>query len=237
MLRWLGESALRAGLSQEELARRLNAIDGGRLTGANVAQHFAAKKPSVQIVRKYAKALGYNDEFIDLLLASSLSAAQVEKWLADIELHFEAHQSWFQHGACTRILESLKKNEVVMHAALRSHALAELASWHQFPRPGWMALPSELYWFGISALPCVDIRSELLPRAHGVDFLHDIYLSAMPFYGSESAVAPFLDAVASILRIQGFDTKPMFERLEVHKAELRAFEKFRDQSLLDRTKS
>jgi hypothetical protein len=229
LLRWLGDQALGLGLSQEELARRLNGVDGGKLNGANVAQHFAAKKPSAKIIWKYARALGYSDEYADLYVASSLTHEQVDKWVNDLRDQFETHQSWFNPDAFVRVMTKLRSSQAVMHAALRYHALGSLAGSYAFPRPGWMRLPAEFYWFGQTALPVVDIRDELLPREQGDGFLYDIYLNAMAFYGNERAANDFVDAVAAILKIQGYDVVTMRERVDVHKAEFKAFEKIRDR--------
>jgi len=211
-MKYLGEVALSQGLSQEGLAKALGERFSVRINGANVSAHFASENPRHETIERYAHVLGFTTEQLHVIERGALSPDRLRHWEREVLSEFALEKTDFRAGVIKAVKDALRRDSVARTRALTAAAW----SWNSMRSvPGWATVPHTLQTFAAALFPCLDLREFVRKKSPGEGILFSIYADARSLYGEErkDKVLAFVDACAAILRLDGFDTRPMYDDL------------------------
>ena len=210
VMKRLGEIALRYGFSQESLAKALSDRYSVTINGANVSAHFASKNPQRQTIERYAQVLGLAQEHLHVIEHGKLSAAALQQWEREVFHAFAVSEHRWKAGTIKAVRKTFESNPEARERALTAASW----SWGSFRRiPEFWHVPQELQAFAAALYPTLDLRGYVRQRSPGDGLLFSIYANLLQLYGDErkDKVLAFVDACAAILKVDGFDTRPMYE--------------------------
>lgn len=206
----LGEIALDRRLSQEGLARglreRFNLSEN--TNGANVYAHFTSPNPRRETIERYAQLLGINDEQLYVIEHGAVPPDRELVWEHELFRMLEVYKLEFEPGTRSAIADALR------NPATRRRAFAAMAG----PRTGWpltkwSSIPAYFEPVAEALLPELDMRAFIRKQSASTNALLTIYVVAGDLYQSPEKAHAFVDVCAAILRLDGFDTQPMYDVL------------------------
>jgi hypothetical protein len=206
-MKQLGEIALTRGFSQEGLADALRQRFKLRINGANVYAHFTAIRPQRETINRYVTILGVTPEQMQVVERGVLDADRVQRWEHEVFRLLSISKADFEPGVVTAV------RKVLRDPATRTKVLTDTAMTWLRDTPGWSMIPSPLSAFAAALFPWLDLRDFIRKRVKGEATLFMIYTEALSLYDDATKARAFVDACAAILRIDGFDTRAMYERL------------------------
>ncbi len=210
VMRYLGENALAQGFSQESLAKRYREHTrvSSKFNGANVRSHFMAKKPQRETVKRYAEILGLSEERLHIVEHGKLDAIRLRQWEQKLFRTLSVFQVDFKDGVAEAVRDAL------LEPVLRNTVLTKVAMAWGAEKAGWSDVPVPLQVFADAIFPNVDLHRFVQRRTKGEATLFMIYAESMQnLYGNDAKARAFVDACAAILRLDGFDTRPMYDFL------------------------
>lgn len=206
-MKLLGERALALGFSQESLAKEMRERFPLRksFNGANVRGHFEAEKPQRETIRRYGEILGLNPDQMQIILDGGLNAQRLRHWEGEVYRYLGVSRSDFKPGLVAAI------KAVFKDPAKRKKILTETALSRQDFQREFRSVPPTLHAFAAAIVPFLDLRTYL--RGRGAGSLFMIYSEALELYQDPDKARAFVDACAAILRLDGIDTREMYDYL------------------------
>jgi hypothetical protein len=182
-----------------------------KLNGANVFAHFTAK-PQAQTIRRYAAVLEMTDDEVQVVERGVLDDDRLRHWEHKVFRLLRGYiPDEFKPGAVQAVKDALGdaavRTQVLTATALSPHEVRYEFSY------GLRRLPLELQPFAAAISPYLDLRDFLRERQDGEEALWTIYSEAARIYGNHEKALAFVDACAAILKLDGFDTRPMYDRM------------------------
>jgi len=178
-----------------------------KLNGANVFGHFTAK-PQAQTIDRYAAVLEMTDDEMQVVERGVLGDERLRYWESEV---FRLLRSYRLDNLKAGVLQAVKA--VLEDPPVRARVLSATAISRHEVNYEMRQLPLELHPFATAVLPFLDLRYFLRDRKNGEDALWTIYAEALQLYGNDEQARAFVDACAAILRLDGFETGPMYDRL------------------------
>jgi hypothetical protein len=206
-MRRLAEIALAQGFSQESLAKRLRDDFGLKAIGKNVYDHFVAPHPHRKTIERYAKILNVSDETLRIIEGGTLTKQRLQSMEREVFRCLAIFRSDFQPSVVKAIKKALRE------PGTRARVLGETAmTWNAPVGAEWSTIPAGLGAFARALAPALDLRRFIRKYSKGESALFMIYSEALALYEDSGKALAFVDACAAILRLDGFDTQPMYDR-------------------------
>jgi hypothetical protein len=209
-MRRLGELAIRGGYTQEGLGKALREKFGLQgVNGTNVRAHFSSERPTHKTMARYAQILGLNDEQLYVIEHGEVPPDREPAWERELFRMLEAFKSNFVRGTAEKITDALRD------PATRRRVFAAMAA----PRTGWpltkwVNLPGYFEPVAEALLPELDMREFVRKQTAWTNALLTMHAVAGDLYQNDEKARAFVDACAAIFRLDGIDTRPMYEMLQ-----------------------
>jgi hypothetical protein len=210
-MRRIGEIALAQGFSQERLAKHLGGFFGLQINGANVRAHFQSKHPRRETVEHYARCLGLTDDQLYVIEHGVVPPDREPVWEQKLFTMLRYFAADFEPGVAARVKDAL------LDPATRQRVFAEMAGppsrrlWEQWVSvPQSASVPQLLQAAAVALFPELDLRAFVRKQSPHDNALVAIYAQARGLYQSDEKARAFVDVCAAILRLDGFDTRPMY---------------------------
>ena len=217
-MRFLAGLAARGGITQKELGRRYAAHNETAWSSSSMVQtHFLAERP--RTVDSYAAVLGVPDEVLNLAAGKPMDSKAAHYWEREVLELLVGFQTDFQPNAVTAVKSALRDPET-RDRALHAYALSS-KNWLR-ASAGWSSVPETFAAFAEALYPRLDLRDLVAKRSSENGALWMIYTEAEKLYGSEPKAKALIDVIEAILRLDGFETRPMREFLEAQTESIEA---------------